>query len=136
MILCRVDYFGYCELDINLNKVKKYPKGCRPDGDYVCKGLYYEHENIFFALYNTPNGPMMYHNGNKYPLTPELTINVDKEGKERHFSIKEYGIEIDYPESEFIDMDVWSTEEDVDLFVKIANNYKDKSFYELFTSKE
>lgn len=79
---------------------------------------------------------MIYYNGNKYPLTPELTISVDIDGRERHFSIKEYGIEIDYPESEFIGVDEFSTEEDIDLFVMIANNYKDKSFYELFTSKE
>ena len=94
-----------------------------------------EYEKIFFALYKTPNGLMIYHNGNKYPLIPELTITVNIDGKERHFSIKEYGIEIDYPEPKYL-WDEWLTEEEIDLFVKIANNYKDKSFYELFTSKE
>ncbi len=135
MILRRVECFGYCALDINLNRVNKFPKGCRPDGEYVCQGLYYEYEKIFFALYKTPNGPMMYYKGNKYPLVSKLTINVDKSGRERRFSIKEYGIEINYPEPKYL-WDEWLTEEEIDLLLRIANNYKDKSFYELFTSKE
>ena len=134
MILRRVDCFGYCELDVISKSVKKYPKGCRPSGDYVCNGLYYENDRIFFAIYKTANGPMLCCNEKVYPLTSELTISVDKMGDSRHFSIKEYGIEIDYPTSEFIDMDVWSAEEDVDLFVSIANNYHNREFYERYTS--
>lgn len=136
MILCHIEVFEYCEFDIMTKTIKILPHGWKPKPGCRFEGLYYIREGIFFAIYVTKNGPMMYFEEKEYPLTPELTINVDKVGKERHFSIKEYGIEIDYPESKFIDMDVWSTEEDVDLFVKIANNYKDKSFYELFTSKE
>ena len=51
----------------------------------------------------------------------------------RHFSIKEYGIEIDYPTSEYIDWDPFSIEEDVDIFVLIANNYRKTEFYEQYT---
>ena len=136
MILCRVDFFGYCNLDIDLKRIEKYPKGVRPGGDYKCKGVYYEDGNIFLAMYETLSGPMIYFAGKEYPLMPQLTISVEKMGDNRHFSIKEYGIEIDYPTSKFIDMDVWSTEEDVDLFVNIANNYQSKAFYEKYTSKE
>lgn len=134
MILCRVDYFGYCDLDVISGECRKYPKGCRPSGNYVCEGLYYEYNNIFFAIYATPNGPMFYYKERVYPLMPGLSISVEKKGNNRHFSVKEYGIEIDYPTSEFIDMDIWSAEEDVDLFVNIANNYRNEAFYAIYTS--
>ena len=134
MILFRVDLYGYCELDVEKSQINKLPKEYNTDKSNI-SGLYYEYEDIFFALYEKPNGSIMYYDGKEYPLTPELTITVNKESKERHFSIKEYGIEIDYPEPKYL-WDEFSTEEDIDLFVKIANNYKDKSFYELFTSKE
>jgi len=135
MILFRIDYLGYCELDIETNEIKRISTGYPPYDNYTNEGRFYEYEGIFFALYKSPNGPMMYYNGNKYPLITELTIKVDINGRERHFSVKEYGIEIDYPEPKYL-WDEFSTEEDIDLFVKIANNYKDKSFYELFASKE
>jgi len=136
MILCRVDIFEYCELDVPLKKVRMYPKDWKPEGECVFEGLYYPFEDGIFAIFVTKNGPMMYYNESEYVLTPDLSISVKKMGDNRHFSIKEYGIEIDYPTSKYIDMDVWSTEEDVDLFVNIANNYQSKEFYEKYTSKE
>lgn len=137
MILCRIDYLGYyCELDVVKKYIKKYSRGHKPKGDYVCDGLYYEDTNTFFALYCSRNGPMIFFEGKEYPLTPLLSISVERKGEERHFSIKEYDIEIDYPTSEFIDMDVWSTEEDVDLFVNITNNYRSEEFYEKYTLAE
>jgi len=136
MILCRTDFFRYCEFDVVSKKVRSLPTGWRPEGNCTFEGLYYMYKDVFFAIYVTQSGPMIYFEGKEYPLAPQLSISVERKGEERHFSIKEYGIEIDYPTSEFIDMDVWSTEEDVDLFVNIANNYQSEEFYEKYTSKE
>ena len=136
MILCRIDYYGFCDFDAKAGKIHRLPLDYEPEDDYVFMGLYYEYINTFFALYCSQNGPMIFFEGKEYPLAPQLSISVERKGEERHFSIKEYGIEIDYPTSEFIDMDVWSTEEDVDLFVNIANNYQSEEFYEKYTLKE
>lgn len=96
-------------------------------------GCYYRNTELFFALYKSDDGPQMYYDGKVYSLHQNLTIGVEKQEKMRHFSIKEYGIEIDYPTSEYIDWDPFSIEEDVDIFVLIANNYRKTEFYEQYT---
>lgn len=92
-------------------------------------GLYFMDERIFFAIYPTENGPIMYYEGNEYALNKELHITLRKNGKNRTFRIDEYNIRIDYFESPFIGMDVWSDEEDVDLFYQIAKFYRDDEYY-------
>lgn len=134
MILSRVEKYELCEL--NNNQYKIIDPNIRYRMQKSTDGHYYRNDDVFFALYRTSEGPYIMFDGQSRRLLPNLTINVDKQDKKRHFSIKEYGIEIDYPTSMYIDWDAFSTEEDVDLFVLIANNYKNPEFYEVYTVKE
>lgn len=96
-------------------------------------GLYFRDESQFFAIYPTDKGPMMYYENKEYPLLPNLNIFVNKMGDWREFCIKEYDINIRYRTSKYIGFDVWSEEEDVDLFYQIAQSYKCESYHKKFT---
>lgn len=89
-------------------------------------------ERTFFAIYPTEKGPIMYYEGNEYALNKKLHITLKKNGKNRTFRIDEYNIRIDYFESPYIGMDVWSDEEDVDLFYQIAKFYRDDEYYKKY----
>lgn len=79
----------------------------------------------------------MYFRGREYPLTPDLHIKLkkDRKNKKRVFRIKEYNICIKYKTSPYIGFDVWSQEEDVDLFYQIATNYQSEEYYKKFTKQ-
>ena len=96
-------------------------------------GLFYRNENTFFALIRTIGGPVMFYKGKEYEVSPELHIQLVRDGKKRKFSIEEYGIEIEYPTSKYLDFDPWSTEPDVDLFAQIELGYKTEAFYKKYT---
>jgi hypothetical protein len=98
-------------------------------------GLYFSDENTFFALYPSPSGPQIYFNNMEYSINKNLSIELHKNGKNRLFSIKDFGIEINYLESQYMGFDVWSEEADVDLFYMLLQNYKTDEFYEGYTSK-
>ena len=87
----------------------------------------------FFAIYPTENGPVMYYEGKEYALSRELHITLRKDGEKREFRVDEYNIRINYFESPYIGMDVWSDEEDVDLFYQIAKFYQDEEYYRKYT---
>lgn len=111
-----------CEIDYRREKLKaKYT------------GLYQRDDYNFIALYPTPEGPMIYYNNKEYPISKELHIYVKKDGKDREFIIEEYGIHMNYKESEYLDFDVWSTEMDVDLCWRISQLYKKDDFYKDYT---
>ena len=90
-------------------------------------------EMTFFAIYPTENGPVMYYEGKEYALSKELHITLRKDGEKREFRVDEYNIRIHYFESPYIGMDVWSDEEDVDLFYQIAKFYRDEEYYRKYT---
>lgn len=84
---------------------------------------------FFAALYPTKYGPKIYFKGNEFDIQKDLTITLRKKGKERKFKINEYDIDIDYFESPYIGVDIWSDEIDVDLFYLITQSYKSDDFY-------
>lgn len=75
----------------------------------------------------------MYYENQEYPLKKDLHINLIKNGSLREFSIEEYNIHIRYHTSKYIGFDVWSGEEDVDLFYQIQQSYKNDEYYKKFT---
>jgi len=96
-------------------------------------GLYFRDKDTFFALYPTEDGPIMYYGGNEYPLNKKLHIKLRKMGDWREFCIEDYDIHIKYRTSKYIGFDVWSEEEDVDLFYQIEKYYKSDEYYKKFT---
>lgn len=75
----------------------------------------------------------MYYGGNEYPLNKKLHIKLRKMGEWREFCIEDYDIHIKYRTSKYIGFDVWSEEEDVDLFYQIEKYYKSDEYYKKFT---
>ena len=90
---------------------------------------------IFFAIFPTEKGPVIYYQGNQFQINRSLSISLVKRGENRKFIILDYGIKVDYKESPYIGFDVWSDEIDVDLFYMIEQSYKSDSFYERYTLK-
>lgn len=128
--LFNVEIYRCCRLDLFTGK-KIY---CDPSEKAKgFTGLYFEDDNNFFAIYPTKSGPIMYYDGNEYPLNRNLHIKVIKDGKQREFFIEEYNIDIKYLTSKYLDFDIWSTEMDVDLFYQIEQSYKDDEYYKRFT---
>ena len=56
-------------------------------------------------------------------------------GDWREFHIEEYDIRIRYRTSSYIGFDVWSEEEDVDLFYQIEQSYKNDEYYKKYTKE-
>jgi hypothetical protein len=127
-----VEINEYCMLNITKNNKEFYEKP-RQKG---FTGLYFKDDSIFFGLYPTKSGPMIYFEKKEYPISKKLNITLQKNNKDRKFKIVDYEIEIDYIESIYLNWDTWSEEEDVDLFYMIEHNYKLDSFYERFTLKD
>ena len=119
-----------CKLSLTTGE-KYYCKGSEKKAGFT--GLYYEADDIFFAIYPTKRGPIMYYGGNEYPLSKNLHIKLVKEGDWRVFFIEEYNINIKYRTSKYIGFDVWSEEIDVDLFFQIEQSYKSEEYYRKFT---
>lgn len=78
-------------------------------------------------------GPQLYYKGNKYQLRKDLHISLRIMDTEREFRIEEYDICIKYCTSPYIGFDIWSDEEDVDLFYQIKHSYKNDEYYKKFT---
>lgn len=122
-----------CKLDL-ITGEKYYCKDSEKTPGFT--GVYYEDEVNFFAIYPTEKGPLMYYEGNEYPLSKNLHIKLMKQGDFRIFSIEEFNIKIKYRTSKYIDFDVWSEEKDVDLFFQIAQSYKSEEYYNKFTKQQ
>lgn len=129
MELSNYEIAEYCELNIQTGK-KRLSKTKKVPG---FTGLYYKNDFCFFAIYPTKYGPEIYYHGKQYVIKKDLAISLSKNGKRRQFTIIEYGIVINYTESPYIGLDVWSDEIDVDLFYMIVQSYKSNSFYEKYT---
>ena len=67
-------------------------------------------------------------NGDTYPITDKLTIECEDLGKSGVFKIYEYGINIKYKFSKYLDFDAWSQKEDVDIFFCLFSRYKKDHF--------
>lgn len=128
--LSNTEIHEHCMLNIRTGE-KKYNKGKKKIPYFT--GLYFKDDDTFFALYPTENGPIMYYGGKEYPLKKDLHIALTKTEKSRKFCIEEYNICIKYTTSPYIGFDVWSDEEDVDLFYQIEQSYKNDEYYEKFT---
>lgn len=127
--LMNIEIWEYCMLDVISSEKIFYKE--KIDNDFT--GLYYKDESIFFAIYPTSNGPIMYYNQKEYPLKKELDISLKKMGEWREFSIQEYNIHLRYRTSKYIGFDAWSEEEDVDLFYQIEQSYQRDEYYKKFT---
>ena len=119
----------YCMIDIFTGKKIFY---CKPRVNEFT-GLYFKDDTVFFALYCTSKGPMMYYREKEYLLNKDLHISLEKLGDWREFHIEEYDIHIRYRTSKYIGFDVWSEEIDVDLFYQIEQSYKTDEYYKKFT---
>lgn len=128
--LTDIETGGHCKLDTQTGRVV-FVKEAKENMGFF--GLFYRNENTFFALIRTIGGPVMFYKGKEYEVSPELHIQLVRDGKKRKFSIEEYGIEIEYPTSKYLDFDPWSTEPDVDLFAQIELGYKTEAFYKKYT---
>lgn len=128
--LYNIEIYEHCMLNIETGE-KKFSKGKKQIPRFI--GLYFRDEDTFFGLYPTRKGPIMYYEGKEYPLEKTLHISLKKMDKLREFCIEEYGICIKYHTSPYIGFDVWSEEEDVDLFYQIEQSYKDDAYYKKFT---
>ena len=124
--VANLQIYEFCALDLATGH-KKYSKEKSNRGVYT--GHYFRDEKTFFALYPTKKGPFIFYEGKTYPITSDLTINVVKNGKNRIFTIAEYGIEIHYIKPPYIDFDSYSPEEREDLFYGISVEYKTEKFY-------
>ena len=120
----------YCTVETNTGKLNYY-RGDKKEPGFT--GMYFRNDSNFLGIFPTKNGPRIYVNGMEYDVKPSLDITLEKNGKNRKFCIKDYNVEIDYLESQYIGFDIWSDEKDVDLLFMIEQNYKDKSFYDKFT---
>ncbi len=127
--LSNFEVYGFCILDI-LTGDKSFSS--KAVGNNLA-GFFFLENKEFFALYSTKEGPTIYYQNKQYPITPELHIHVNRMGDWREVDIQEYGIHIRYKTSPYIGFDVWSTEEDVDLFCYLENKYKNVEFYQRFT---
>ncbi len=127
--LKNIEIGEYCMLDILTGDKLFYKKSDIKE----FTGLYFKDECTFFGIYPTERSPIMYYEGAEYPLKKKLHINLKKMGAWREFSIREYNIHIKYRTSKYIGFDVWSEEEDVDLFYQIEQNYKNDDYYKKFT---
>lgn len=128
--LSNIEIHEHCMLNKRTGE-REYNKGKKQIPHFT--GLYFKAENIFFALYPTENGPIMYYEGKEYPLKKDLHICLSKTEKLREFRIEEYNICIKYRTSLYIGFDVWSDEEDVDLFYQIEQSYKNDEYYKKYT---
>lgn len=128
--LSNVEVYEHCLLDIKTGETIYYKD--KKKIPYFT-GLYFKDNQTFFALYPTINGPVMYYGKREYPLIKDLHINLKKVGEWREFCIEEYNIRIKYRTSPYIGFDVWSEEEDVDLFYQIQQSYKNDEYYRKFT---
>ena len=126
--LKNLEIWEYCLLDIKTGKKTFYKKPTMEG----FTGLYFKDENNFFAIFPSETGPIMYFREKMYPLKKDLHISVKKMGDWREFRIEEYDIYIKYRTSKYIGFDVWSNEEDVDLFYQIEQSYKNEEYYKDF----
>ena len=125
-----IEIFELCTLNIQ-TKEMIFHKKCT---DYKkIRGFYFKDESTFFALYALGHRLIMYYEGKGYPLHKNLHINLAIKEPWRTFSIVEYDIYIKYRTSKYLGFDVWSEEEDVDLFYRIQKYYQDDDFYKKYT---
>lgn len=127
--LTNLERGGYCILYKETGE-KKY---CSEKKLPFFTGLYFEDGNTFFSIYPTKQGPIIYYKRKEYQLNKNLHISLEEQDKTRVFFISEYDIKIKYAKSPYIGMDVWSNEEDVDLFYQITKYYKSDEYYKKFT---
>jgi len=124
------EIFEFCSLNRKTGETNFY-KGKKKVSGFT--GLYYKNDSVFFAIYPSEKGPLIFYKNTEYKINKDLSINVLRQGSSRRFDIKEYGIKIDYSESLYTGFDSWSDEVDVDLFYMIEQNYSEPSFYEQYT---
>lgn len=127
--LVNVEIYEYCILNVESGE-KRFSKR---KSNFCVTGLYFKNGTTFFGLYRSSSGPKIYYDGKEYPVRKDLSISLTKVGKYRRFCIQEYGISIEYEESPYIGMDVWSEEIDVDLFSMITQKYQSDNFYKQYT---
>ena len=95
--------------------------------------MYFKDRENFFVIFASEEGPKLYFKDNVYQLRKDLHISLKEMDTVREFRIEEYNICIKYRTSPYIGFDVWSDQEDVDLFYQIEQSYKNDEYYKKFT---
>ena len=127
--LANVEIHEYCTLNVESGEKRFSKRKSNP----CVTGLFFKNGATFLGLYRSSLGPKIYYDGKEYVIRKDLSISLTKDGKYRRFCIQEYGISIEYEESPYIGMDVWSEEIDVDLFAMITQKYQSDNFYKQYT---
>lgn len=96
-------------------------------------GLYLRRGDFFCALYPSKEGPMLFYENKSYPITPELTINLEKSDDNRVFTIEEYAITIEYKEVPYWDFEWYYEEKDKDFLMRIFEDHKTEEFNTRYT---
>ena len=128
--LANIECTEYCLLDLKTGRTKFYKD--QPTSEEFT-GLYYKNEDLFFALFPTSEGPMIYYDKKCYPITRELNIQLTEGENCGEFIIPEYQIDIKYRYSRYLGFDDWSRKEDIDIFYILFSKYKNDSFYVQYT---
>lgn len=127
--LINVEIFEFCQLNLLTGEKIFFQKD---KSKKRVAGQYYKDEKTFFALIFINDNRVMYFDNKIYKLDKDLHISVEKNGEWRKFTVLEYNINILYHTSKYIGFDVWSTEEDVDLFYQISRQYKNDNYYKKY----
>ena len=123
-IVRRIDELGRIVLPIELRKSMSLDQ----KGDSV--EIFIDEDKIILKKYQPAcifcgnADDVIYYKNKQYSINPDLHTYVKRMGEWREFDIREYGIHIRYKTSPYIGFDVWSEEEDVDLFCYLESKYR------------
>ena len=131
--LVNIEWHEFCELDLETGIMSFRKEGNKKLDGFT--GLYYHDANLFFAIFPTSDGPLIYYNNQLYAVNKNLNIEWIDLGNRGIFKIYDYGISIRYKYSKYLGFDSWSNKEDIDLFYRISNEYKKDAFYEMYTQE-
>ena len=92
------------------------------------------------GVFASTKRPVLFHNNEQYVLNPDhyeiKLFELEEITREKVFSVLKDGHEIinmKYPKVFGIDMDPWSSEEEIDFFFWIYKEYKKVDFYKYYT---
>ena len=129
--LMNIEKYEFCVLNIKNGKIKIIPK--KSNSSFT--GLYYHTKDCFFAIFTTINGPTIFFNNKTYIINRNLDIEYTDLCSKGIFKINDYNIMIEYNYSPYLNIDVWSSKKDIDIFYKIFTEYKSDDFYQKYKLK-
>ena len=128
--ISNIEIYEFCKLNLETGEKKFFDDYSEFEN---FDGFYFKDRENFFVIFASEEGPKLYFKDNVYQLRKNLHISLKEMDTVREFRIEEYNICIKYRTSPYIGFDVWSDEEDVDLFYQIEHSYKNDEYYKKFT---